>query len=435
MTRTSNQGWIPRPSTAYRFLLLEALWVLLAAAVGLGRLGSFSAINTLWADDGVFISQAFGGEAFGHFLDPYNGYLHALPRVLSEVAVLGPVAQIGTVMSVSSALVLGLLSAVVYRKSAAIIRSTWGRILLAGLVVLLPASAWEAANNAANLQWHLLFPCFLVLLSAPRSAGGAAAGSVLTLVTGLTAPLAILFVPVAVWKALTLNRLIHRAVPIFLLVGLIAQALVVMGARGPGAAPSEPFVLFPLFGFRVVGSLLIGEWFLEAGWRTLGWFLGYLGLGFLAGLITYVLLRRDLPRRSLILLLVVYSFLLFALSVLLRGTSLVIPQATQVLSGSRWVIAPELFLACALITILERPDRRFPPWVWNTIRSGLLLSISLSIIFALGLRTSRSVGPRWHIEVSKARRSCLAVEANTVTVPISPPGWKAKVPCEEILRR
>lgn len=433
MTRTASPGTIPWPNSAFSSFLLGAVWVLLAAAVGLGRLGSFSAINTLWADDGVFISQAFGGGVFTHFLDPYNGYLHALPRLLSEAAMLAPLDQIGTVMSVTSALVLGLLSAIVYRTSASIVRSTWGRVLLAVLVVLLPASAWEAANNTANLQWHLLFPCFLVLLSPPPSPVTAAFRSVLTFATGLTSPLAILFVPVAAWNALVLKRLSHRVVPMFLLIGLLVQVLVVLRAGGSAAASSDHLILFPLFGFRVVASLLVGEWLLEPGWMTLGWFPGFLGLVLFAAFITYVMLRRDLAYRSAILLLVAYSFLLFVFAVLLRGTALVVPHGTQILSGSRWVIAPQMFLACALIAVVERPGQRFPPWAWKTIRSGFLVTIGLSVVFGLVLRTSRSVGPRWHTEISNARRSCLAVGATSAAVPISPPGWKATVPCEEIL--
>jgi hypothetical protein len=181
--------------------------LLAGTAVGLARQPGSGALQTIWAEDGqVFLAQAVALPVDRAFSTLYAGYLHAVPRVLAELAAALPLPVADAVLSGGAALIVAALALLIYRASAGHIRSTVIRAALAGAVVLVPVGQAEVTNNAANLHWFLMFAAFWVLLWRPRHPLALATGALVVFLAGASDPLTILLAPLALacspWRSL-----------------------------------------------------------------------------------------------------------------------------------------------------------------------------------------------------------------------------------------
>jgi hypothetical protein len=391
------------------------------------------ATDTLWAEDGgIFLTQAFR-DGFQLLAEPYAGYLNLVPRATAEVAASVGVENASLTFALGPAVVLAGLSLYTFKVGATLLRRTWSAVILAGLVVLLPAAAAESLNTATNLQWQLIFPCFLALVDRRRSWGAATSGSAVGALAATSAPVTAVFAPLALWRVFTIKDLRLALPSAVFLGGLAVQTVVVLSTGTDPRLGMTSVALLPgLFGIRVAGSLLVGEWLLPRAWTVLGW-----GLAFGASAASLILLGDGLSRRGvnrrLVALAAVFSALTFAATVGVRGTSLIAPRGEDVgLAGSRWTIGPILLLALALMVVVETPDPRLPRVVWRGMQ--ILLAALVSVAVALGFRpdTLRSSGPRWSTELVKARGYCGRGADAAVLLPITPGGWTVTVPCERI---
>ena len=97
-------------------LLVGAL-LTLAVVAQLARLGFSASLNSLWAEDG----QIFLQGALTHGLDQigaeYSGYIVLLPRLIAEAATLAPLRDAAAVVSILSALAIGLSGLAVWHAS------------------------------------------------------------------------------------------------------------------------------------------------------------------------------------------------------------------------------------------------------------------------------------------------------------------------------
>jgi hypothetical protein len=419
-------------STAAR-IVLGSVWVGLATAVLLVRQAGAPALDTMWAEDGdVFLSAALRRGAFAPLFSPYAGYLNAVPRLAAGFVSVFPLDRAAMLFAAGSAAIVGCLSLYVYRASHGLLTSRWARAFLAGMVVVLPALAWESMNNATNLQWSFIMPCFVALSVVPVTRAQTVAAAVVVLLAAITAPTTLLLAPLA---AVRLARRTSRQASIVagtFLAGAVAQVwMVVVAGRNPFGPASDGLDLPVLYGYRVAGSLLAGEWILPSAWRGPGPAFGYSTLVAAAGLVALAIARRP-DRRSMIGLAAGSSVALFCFPVLVRGTSLLIPvdERLDPSIGSKWVIGPILLLALALFMGFEPRGRGAGRWPRSSAIVAVALALAIGVAAVIGFRVEngRSRGPGWSAEVAAAVARCRG-GASKVSIPIAPPGWEVEAPC------
>lgn len=423
-------------STAAR-IVRGLVWVGLATALLLVRQAGAPAVDTMWAEDGeVFLSEALRRGALVPLVSPYAGYLNAVPRLAASFVSVAPLGLAAMLLAAGSAAVVSCLSLYVYSASRGLLTSRCARVLLAAMVVLLPALAWESMNNATNLQWSIILPCFVALSVVPASRAETAAGVAVALAAATTAPTTLLLAPLAAVRLVRPRSRRASLVGGAFLVGVLVQVSAALVAGfDPFMASTDALDLPGLYGFRVAGSLLAGEWVLPSAWRSLGFAFGYGMLVVTAGLVLLAMLSRP-DRRVPIALAAGSSAVFYGFPVLVRGTSLVMPvgDTIDLAVGSKWVVAPVLLLALALFMGFEPRDRGSGGWPRSSavLATGLALVIGVALVVGFRVENARSSGPRWSAEIAAAAERCRA-GASDVMIPISPvPGWEVEAPCSRL---
>jgi hypothetical protein len=396
-------------------------WVAVAVALQLGRQEGVPAVHTLWAEDGsAYLADALNGAPLSLF-HVYAGYIQPIPRAVAGLASLFPPEHASAVFAVVATLVVALVSLYTFGAVRPFIPTFGGRAAIAVLVALLPAAGWESLANGVNLQWHLLFPCFLSLLPGrPGAARRTVVEAGFALGAPLATPVAAVFLPVAAWRAWR-----DRSRPAVVVVGaylmaLLIQGLAVLTADSPFREPTSGGVLPGLYGLRVAASLLAGDAILPVLWRSLGWVVGYGALAVVLMLLVLGATRRPRAVRAAIVAAVGTSVLAFVVPVFVRGTALVAPYGEEVnLLGSRWTIAPILLLGFAILAALDPAEARGSR-LPLTLRALVVMLLAIGIVSGFRVTNARSPGPVWPREVARAEERCRARGDDRVDVPVSP---------------
>jgi hypothetical protein len=417
--------------------------VVAVAGLSLARQNGAGALDTIYAEDGsVFLGSAYAESTLDSITTPYAGYLHLVPRVLSELVSALPVSWAAAGLAIAAALTTGLLALLVYACTRDYL-APWGRVLSAAVVVLVPVGQDELPNSIANLHWPMLYALFWVLL-AKRLNTWLAASAVLLI--SLSDPLVVLFVPLAVWLWWRRRSAQSLAVTVALGAGLAAQAAAVFfGPSGRQLHP-EPVRWAPWYVVRAVPESVLGQrWFgnvVNTRWLALA-AVAWLFLAFALFLAWRAAARsasaamatvRDAmpspdagasrllapqPGRwpapdgwRLAALAGGYSVAVYALPVGLSG------QATP-----RYAAASAMLLVTAIAALFFPPETATAPM---TVAAAAILAFCV-VVWAVNLRVpnERGNGPLWSDELAK---SCGA-STTAADVPITPPGWKVPVPC------
>jgi hypothetical protein len=414
-------------------------WVALAAMLLLARQRGAPALDTIWAEDGtIFLTDALNEPFLSALTDPYMGYVHAVPRVLAGLATLIPTRWAASVLALGPALLVAGLSLFVSFAAAGYLRTRWAPGALAAAVILIPAASFEALNNAANLQWFLLFGSFWTVLHQPRSRMMLVAECLFLAVSSATAPLTALFVPIAVGRALGRDR--SNALPklAVLLAGLALQATVIIVGEGAQSWASSHVQDLPgLFGLRVVAHLVTGDALIGEAWRALGWWLGYGALALFVAFLSWGIVRLSHERRRVFWEAAGSAALLFALPALVRGTEHLAPGDLYNFAGSRYAVAPMLLLVTMVVIALDAParaGRSRKVLLGGALALGLMLAASGFTVSNL-----RSLGPRWSDDLATAERRCEAgaVRVRIAVAPPDPTMWYVEMSCDRLgaLRR
>jgi len=230
-------------------------WVVFACAVLLALRKPW-ALHTpqLWAEDGsIFLTQ---DEQMGvrAWWEPYNGYLHLLPRLIAWIAshtadpAWWPAIYNGVAFTITVALFARMAS-----RRVELPAKPW--LMLTFVLVV---GTGEVLINVTNLQWVTAFYLLLQLFTTPARTGAQRIGDFLILlVIGLNGPFAIVLLPLFAWRTLRERSL--DTVVALMAVALCAaiQGWLVM-RTGPGInlhAGNEPFA--PLNFLSIIGSRLV----------------------------------------------------------------------------------------------------------------------------------------------------------------------------------
>lgn len=426
------------------------------AGVALLRQAGMPAWDTMWAEDGkVFYSQALYLPFARTLVTPHAGYVQVFPRLVAGIATAFAPRDASAVMAVAGALSLGALSCLVFHMARGLVPSRLLRLVLAASMVLLPVAGGELLDNAVNVPWWLFFACFWALLWRPASRAGRAASFLLCALGAASEPLTALLLPLAALRAVALRRPAsrragaRRACPSAsprsqlqanaaaggLVVGLAYQLCTTLaGGRGGGApvafAPLSAGALVRAIGARVGVGLLAGvkgtDWLASRG-PTLATAIGLALICAVAGAGALCPAGRA---RAMALVATLTAVGCFVVEAWVRGIAPVM-AAGHVQSAGRYQAVPLLLLVSSLVvTASERA--RGGPGARRELLAGALCVVLLAPTWAVDFRdrNARSQGPSWPVGVEQAARSCAASGAASALVPIDPPGWAARAPCD-----
>ena len=421
--------------------LVQNRWARLAAALGAIAAAVFLQLlrqpgartwNTVWAEDGaVYLSDTYSSRVTPTVFRGYAGYVQVVPRLLAMPARVLSVDAVALYLATAAAAVWAVLALFVYSSTEGWISTRSLRLLVVGMMVLLPASYFEVNANIANVGWPLLFAAFWAVLSNQQSRWQIAARSAVVLGTALSTALAGLLLPMAVVLAAVRRRSSDVVVAASLVVGMVVQVVATHFTQ-PDHTPlqSRASELPAEYGVRVLGSMVIGERWLSSVWSSLGLWLVLIA-ALVVGVLLYVADVRSVSRTRWLVAgtAVAISIAVFVVPVWLRGSLILRLHAGAAIhpGGSRYVVVPVLLLVTALVVVLDDARR---PWAKRAVcLHGLVL-----IVVCFGLANQRSRGPEWQPQVDRARNTCaLTQEDLTVPVPITPsPGWAVGVPCHTL---
>lgn len=404
----------PLPTPAAESWLARHPWIVVAAASLLLFLRKPWALHTpqLWAEDGsIFLLQDnLWGAAV--ILDPYNGYLHLLPRLVAWLArhlfdvAWWPACYNGAAFVLTVVLFARLASA---------------RIALPGalkpwLILALPlvVGTGEVLINLTNLQW--LAALFLVaqLFATPARGRWSHAGDVALLVlAGLSGLFSVILLPLFLWRAVR-----HRSPDTLLAGGVVGvcgaiQLFCLLGTGTAGAleagdTPFRPLMALSVLGSRLVTWPLLGPAAVRA-WPV--WLHAVLAVAIIGPLLALSL--RAGPHRGLRLTLVA-AFLLLTAACAIRVRADTWPDDNLV-NGDRYFYLSRVLLTWLLLFQLDATAR------------ALRLTARVACLLGLVTHVPHFVVPappdyRWADHCAPLRRG------EPARIPTLPEGWMLEFP-------
>jgi hypothetical protein len=331
----------------------------------------------LYAEDGsIFLVQQdmFGARAF---LEPYMGYLHALPRLIAWLAAHLADPAWWPALYNGGAFVLTV---------ALFFRIASPRLALPGkpallLTFTLIAHTGEVTLNVTNVQWiTAVFLLVQPLLSAPTTFPARLTDLLITAFVGLTGPFSIILLPVFAWRWWhdTTSPRLQLSSFNFQLLALASLCAAVQGyflLHQPAAAATPTEALRPLQLFSVLGSrLLVWSFFGPAAVAPLP-HLARAALAVISLTTLAVWVLRPHPLRALRSSLLL-SFIFVSVACLYRTR----PDTwdhDNLLNGDRYFYLSRLLLFWLLILEFASP-RRAIAWTARTlVLVGFLIHLPL----------------------------------------------------------
>lgn len=346
--------------------LVSSLWSLVFLSAALLALRKPWALHTpqFWAEDGeIFMNQddATGSRVF---FEPYNGYLHLLPRLIAWMA--------------SSTADVAWWPAIYNGLAYAITVGLFAR--LASQRIELPAKPWlmlswvlvahngEVVTNVTNLQWFAAFYLVLALFTARPTTQIQRVGDLAIIgLVGLNGPFAILFLPLFAWRAWRERR----ADTVLALLAVASCAALqgwflagtTLNLQGAGA-PFDPLRGFAILGNRLVSWTVFGP-SAVSDWPL--WVHAIIGAAVLFPLLAWAL-RPD-PRRPVRATLIM-AFCIVTVASMVRARMDTWADA-DLTSGDRYNYIPRVLLAWLLILEFDTSPRA----IAHTARALCLLGV------------------------------------------------------------
>ncbi|MFP5375279.1 MAG: hypothetical protein ACLGIO_00660 [Acidimicrobiia bacterium] len=395
--------------------------VVAGAGTALARQQGPGALDTVWAEDGaVFLAQVHDLGVGGSLLEPYAGYLHAVPRLIAAVVSALPLQWADTAYAALSALVTAGCAVFVFRASAAHVAGRWARVACAAPILVSPLAGTEVLANAANLHWFLLSAAFwAVVWRAPSRWESAVAASVVA-AAALSDPFALALLPLAALRLAPRRR--PDAVASAFAVAAVVQvagALTADSGRQLGEKAEVALVPFryvvDVFGRGLAGDRVVGQ----DGLSSRGVVVGGLVLGAVAAL---AFARRHAVRRRA-------PFL--AAAGLVSVAYFTAPVALSGISTSRYALAPALLVIAALAVLVDDGGRS--PRRRRMGAPGAAGLAALAVCWAVGLpsHNHRDTGPAWDEALAAAAASC--TPGSAAAVEVLPDGLTAELPCDDVV--
>lgn len=421
----------------------ELVWSLLvgalAAVVSWVRLDPKTR-GVVWAEDGYFLQNRIEDGPFQTILDPYEGYLHLLPRVIVEVGSYVPLADYAVAVTAMCCASVGAVAGLTYLCSRDVVTSGAARVTLGLVPALVPTSASEVLGNAANLHWYLLWLTPWLLLHRPTSQRlGWVLGAVM-LVVSLTEIQALYFLPLALLGLRDRRRLPVR---VALAAGVLVQLVMALTVdRQADQGTPTLLDLVQGYGLHVFLQQLypatygVGDVLVERGWSLVV----LASLPFLAVLAALLATTRGRDRRVLTGTLLVGATAPYLVGMVLNFKSFLAFddfgfETLAIFAPLRYAIVPAMFVLAAAVVVADRCFER------ASLVARLLGVALLAGVIGLGVwhldagPTKRTRERPWAVDVQRAAQRCDGTGLFIVQIRTSPESWEIYLECSEVLDR
>jgi hypothetical protein len=408
----------------------------LLVGVHLLRMRSSAPLDSLWAEDGfTWLSDAIHHGFLHTLVTPYDGYLQTLSRLVAQPVSVLPVRWFPPAMALSGALVVAGCVAIVWRCSAAYIRTWWLRLALCLLVVLTPAAGVEVFDNVTNSIWFIQFAFFWLLLWRPASFGAACGAAAILLLAALSTAGVILLFPVWLLRAITLRDRRDAVILAAPAVGVLAQVQPLLTqTHGFLGTPTWSFSLFPAYAQRVLGGGVLGNRVAGHAWTALGLpFEILLGAGLVVGVLVAVVSLSP-GTKLFVALTAALSVVIFILSGYERGIAsfLLWPRDHFNANNARYAICPSLLLLSAGFVALDDRLSLSGTHRWQIAASGIVAVLgALALISFTPLDSALRGTPTWSSSLTVARKRCAQRRVSSAGLFVSPFG-SLEIPCHRL---
>jgi hypothetical protein len=286
-TRNPTSLWWEAPRVLAGFVIVTTILLALRKPWALHT-------PQFWAEDGeIFMKQddSMGARAI---LEPYNGYLHVLPRLIAWIA--SHTADVAWWPAIYNGFAFALNVALFARlASPRVVLSAKPWLMLAFVLVV---GTGEVLINVTNLQWVVAFFLVLQLFTTPPTTTSQRVGDIAIIgAVGLSGPFPVLMLPLFVWRAWRdQNRAAYADLLAVAACAGVQGWLITRGSATlslhAGPEPFRPAMMLSILGSRLVTWPVLGPKAVHA-WPL--WVHGALAVGFIGPLLAWAV-RRD-PRR------------------------------------------------------------------------------------------------------------------------------------------
>jgi hypothetical protein len=439
------------PAAPGRVISRRDVWlasgvVVFAAVVSLLRVTGTGALQSIWQEDGNdLLTAAYYRTGAKTILEPMNGYYVVVARALGVLAAFLPVSWAAAVLSISAALVLGLMVLLVYIATGAHFSSTLARVMVTLPLLIAPVAEnnrSEIYNRPVCLHLFGLYLLFWVILWMPTKqapqiiaiavAGLAAASTIVTLA----------FIPFALLRVIVRRDRAGIGILGMMVIGAAANLLLMRGgtvaARGGAMYPDPLGALLDYVVWAVPTSMLgysatsgLGAFHFPTAWHADLWgtVKPHLALIVLSWVIVLAIVavaarRYTRPLWLLAMAAFAHSVALLCMTVMVQGNE------------PRYLLPVELLLFAGLVALLlpiangHSLTRASAPLI--------AFAVLVAVVSAVNFRwddTYRSHAPRWTDQVRKAAVVCKSrPEVREVLVRSAPEPWGSviHVPCHRL---
>jgi energy-converting hydrogenase Eha subunit E len=225
---------------SWRKVLAGFLFVVAGAAVSLARTSGPGALNSTWIEDaGIFLQDALNQPVLTTLTTQMNGYYDVVPRAVTAVAVLFPIAWAPGIMSAFAAAQYAILGLIVYIASGPHLRSPWLRLLIAAPACVVPLGYTQVNNDLATVQFIALYGLFWLLLWRPATRAGQVCAPVVMLGATLTSILPLFLAPLVAARLIADRSKTGIAVAVCWAAGLATQWSVQSAVHKPAVDPLQ----------------------------------------------------------------------------------------------------------------------------------------------------------------------------------------------------
>jgi hypothetical protein len=459
----------PRHRTAT--VLAAILFIPVATLVQLWRVPGESAWRTVWFEDAtIFYGDALELPLAETLAKPYNGYAHALPRILATIGTWLRPEWYSAWAAVSSTVVVSLLALFLYFASAPLLRAPLRRGVFAVSLLVLPVLSLEVVAALCNLQWFVPIACVFAVLFPVDGWGGIAVRALIVVLAPLTSPLCLAATPFALYQLGMFVRRRDRwrrfVVPVLYLAACAGQLLVyIRTEQFPlGAATQPPIgdVLDDVADLYTVGVLIHGGFDTQASdllWRSSSSWVGWAAAAAAMVLVVVKLARAESTARWWIAGFALASPAVFAFT-MIRRSERIIPALALVPWDIRYWVVPQFLLLVALLVppvvgrglLLGSPQGAdltrsattadTDSW-WEKVTGGLpwvavsvmtVLWLAVAVVPSYRHEVGRSQLASWPDQIDRAQAACRVdpTRLQVIEVAPPPPDWRLRMTCEEV---
>ncbi|MBM7416805.1 MULTISPECIES: hypothetical protein [Nocardiaceae] len=363
----------------------------------------------LFAEDGEIFLAGAHNDGLRALVDPYAGYLHAIPRLIAALFVQVPITAVPLAYLVATMVVhLVMMGPALSRRLEPLLPSPVLRAGLFASLCLLPA-LWEVYGNIANLIFAAGTAMTLLVLSTdPATRVGRGCELIALALMGLSGPLVVIFLPFFAWRWLRVSRTRHSLAVLGVVVTTsVVQLAVYLTSDRETLSAATPQLLARTAAERVGGGFLSGDRNIYAGTPNLT--MTVLATVWITGVV--LVTCWAIPRVA-VGLWILFAVLLFA-AVNAYGPAMV----TWSFSLQRHVTTPMAIAVILLWLTIGSAKRAWPR----------ILAAALLLAGASGVVHDFSPAPYPDRPDLGALERCVDAEQEVCRQPIFGPGWEVVI--------